>query len=185
MKNKHMDRSYEDISALIREEEEEALAVFRARNFRVRLEARLKEAAAGEKLNLYPRTRIVPALTGILVFIVAGIIFLVLRQPAPSPLPEFKAFTYALGQLPGFSHPPRKEWTAPAGRTETSRLAESVRLVLVSAGQTKQGEERRISTTRGTGKTPRLSIEQRLEILFKERAIERALFRLKNDSREV
>lgn len=185
MKNRLKDRDFEDISTLIREEEEKALAIFRTRNFRANLESRLKEAAAGKKAYLHLRTRALPAVAGILVFIVAGIVFLVLRQPASGPRPELQTFTSTLGQLPGFSHTPWREWIAPAGQTETSRLAVFVHQVLISAGQIKQGEERRISATGGTGKIPRLSIDQKMEILFKERAIERALLILKIDSREV
>lgn len=185
MKNKLTDRDFEDISALIREEEEEALAIFRTRDFRVRLESRLEQAAAGKRAHLYPRIWALPALAGILVFIVAGIAFLILRHPASGPPPELKAFTYAVSQLPGLSLAPKREWTAPAGQTKTSRLAASVRQVLVSAGQLKQGEERRISAEGGIGKIPRLSIDQKMEILFKERAIERALLLYKIYSREV
>ncbi len=185
MKNKLTDRNFEDISALIREEEEEGLAVFRTRDFRGTLESRLEEAANGRWAHPYRRTWAMPALAGILIFIVAGIVFLILRQPEPVPPPELKALAHALGQLPGFSHTPRREWTGPSGRAETSGLAASVQQVLISAGQVKRGEEQRLRTTDGAGKIPRLSIDQKMEILFKERAIERALLLHKINSREV
>jgi hypothetical protein len=119
------------------------------------------------------------------VAIAAGTYFLLTKRPAPEPAPEFRALASALSQLPGFSHPSGRVWTGQAGQTGTSRLAESVRLVLVSAEQAKKEEEKRVSIPEGTGKAPRLSPDQRMEILFKDRAIERALELIKKDSKEV
>jgi len=185
MKNKPTDYDFEDISGLIRKEEEDALAFFRMRNFQNRLETRLKEQAGGKKPPVFFRRRAVPFLATVLVLIMAGVFIFILEHPGAGPPSEFEALASALGQLPGFSHPPGREWAVPTGQTGTSRLADSIRQALVTAEQIKKEGEQRISIPAGTGKVPRLSPDQRMEILFKERAIERALLLIKDDSKEV
>ncbi len=49
MKDKLADHDFEGVSALIKQEEEDALAVFRTRNFKHRMEMRLQEIAGGQK----------------------------------------------------------------------------------------------------------------------------------------
>ncbi|MFZ2054726.1 MAG: hypothetical protein WAU81_11065 [Candidatus Aminicenantales bacterium] len=185
MKNDLTDHDFGDISALIRQEEEDGLAFFRTRNFRDRVETHLKGEAGGKKPPILSQVRAVPVLATVLVLIMAGIFFSILKRPGAGPPPEFKALASALGQLPGFSYRPRENATAPLGQTETSRLAESVRRVLVSAEKIKRREEQGISIPAGPVKVPRLSLDQKMEILFKERAIERALLLFKYDSKEV
>jgi hypothetical protein len=185
MTNKDTDQELEGISELIRHEEEDALAFFRTRNFRDRVEARLKDTAGDRKPAYLFQRRAVPFLAAALALIVAGAYLFVLKGPASGPSPEFSDLAAGLSQLPGLSHPPGKGWTALPGQTGTSQLAESVRLVLVSAEKTKREEEQEISIPAGTGKVPRLSLDQKMEILFKERAIERALLLFKGGSKEV
>ena len=185
MKSNLADDDFEDVSALIKKEEEDALAFFRTGNFKQRLEIRLREIP-GDKRQAFPFWRMaVPVLALVLVVIMAGIFFFIRKRPGAVPPSERTALAAALRQLPGFSHPPAWEWTAAPGQTGTSRLAESVRLVLVAAEQIKKEEERRVSIPAGTGKVPRLSLDQKMEILFKERVIERALLLIKDDSKEV
>ncbi len=185
MKTDLTDHDFKEISALIREEEENALASFRMRNFLDRAAIRLREDAAGEKLPVFSRRRVVPGLAAILVLAVAGAFLFIMKRPAPGPPPEFRALASALGQLPGFSHPPRREWTGPSGQARASRLAESVWLVLVSAEKTKRQAEQGIPIPAGPTKVPRLSLDQKMEILFKEKTIERALLVFKKDSKEI
>jgi hypothetical protein len=56
---------------------------------------------------------------------------------------------------------------------------------LVKADQVKRKEEESISVPAGKGKVPRLSLDQKMEILFQEKAIERALLLFRDDSKEV
>jgi hypothetical protein len=185
MKNKQTDPEWEGISELIKHEEEDALTFFRTRNFRDRVEARLKDTAGVRKPAPLFQRRAAPFLAAALILIAAGAYLFVLKGPASGPAPEFSDLAAGLSQLPGLSHPSGKGWRALPGRTGASRLAESVRLVLVSAEKTKTEEEQEISIPAGTGKVPRLSLDQKMEILFKERAIERALLLFKGDSKEV
>ena len=185
MKNDLINPGFEEISVLIRQEEEDALAFFRTRNFKDRLETRLQETASDKKQAVLIRRMAVPVLAAVVVLIMVGILFFILKRPGAGPPPEFKALASALRQLPGFSHPPGWEWTAAPGQTGTSRLAESVRLVLVSAEKIKRKGEQGISIPAGTGKVPRLSLDQKMELLFKERVIERALLLFKDDSKEA
>ncbi|MDH4271824.1 MAG: hypothetical protein OEW18_07590 [Candidatus Aminicenantes bacterium] len=185
MNNDIKDHDLETISALIRQEEEDALTFFRSRNFRDGIERRLKEGTGGKKPTALSQIRSVPVLTGVLVVVIAAILLLILKGPGTAPAPEFKALASALGRLPGFSPHPGREWTVPQGQPGTSRLAESIRQTLITAEQTKREEERAISIPAGTSRVPRLSLDQKMEILFKEKAIEHALLLFKGDSKEV
>ncbi|MGB7294635.1 MAG: hypothetical protein WBC70_03530 [Candidatus Aminicenantales bacterium] len=185
MKDELSDHEFEGISALIRKEEEAALAFFRTRNFRGRLESRLKPAAGNAMRPSRSLAWAVPVLATVLVAIVAGTYFLLTRHPVAEPAREFKTLASALAQLPGFSPSPGRERTPPPEKTGSFLVAETVRQVLVKAEQTKQEKEQSVSVPAGTGEVPRLSPDQRMEILFKERAIERALLLFKNDSKEV
>lgn len=185
MKNKWTDRDFEDISALIRKEEEDALGFFRTRKFRERVERGFKkDARRGSPAVPFRRTA-VPVLGVALIVIMAGIFVFVLNRPGTGRRPEFGALAAALGRLPGFSHPPGWDWTTHPGRTGTSPLAESVRRILIIAEETKRMEERAVPIPAETVRIPRLSLDQKMEILFKERAIERALLLFKGNSKEV
>jgi hypothetical protein len=186
MKNNNKDQGPESIAVLIRQEEEAALAFFRARHFRERIERRLKEEAGGKRPESRPRTWLIPALTGALLAFIAVILLFIYKDPgsAPSP-PEFEALASALGRLPGLSNIPGRGWTEPQGQTGSSRLADCVRRALAAGEKIKRDEEQKISIPAGSGNVPRLSPDQRMEILFKERAIERALLLFKDGSKEV
>jgi hypothetical protein len=185
MKNRWMDDDFEDVSILIRKEEEEALGFFRTRKFRDKVKEGLKkEAPQGIPPVPFRRTA-VPVLVVALVVIMAVIFLFVLNRPGTGRRPEFSALASALGRLPGFSRPPGWEWTMDPGRTGTSWLAESVRRILVLAEETKRKEDRTAPIPAETGRIPRLSIDRKMEILFKEKAIERALLLFKGDSKEV
>jgi hypothetical protein len=185
MKDELTDHAFERVSALIKEEEENALTFFRSRNFKSKLETRLQETAGNKKRVSFIRRLAAPALGAALVLIIAGVYLFILRRPEAGPRPEFKALTFAVAQLPRFSPSPEPEWTASPEKTGTSRLAESVGQALVRAGQAKKKVEESISVPPEKGKVPRLSLDQKMEILFQEKAIERALLLFRNDSKEV
>jgi hypothetical protein len=185
MKNKRTDHDFEDISFLIRKEEEDALGFFRTRNFRDRVKKGLKkEARRGIRAVPFRRTA-VPVLGVALVVIMAVIFLFVLNRPGTGRRPEFSALASALGRLPGFSHPPGWDWRTPPGRTGISPPAESVRRILIIAEETKRMEERAVPIPAETVRIPRLSLDRKMEILFKEKAIERVLLSFKADSKEV
>jgi hypothetical protein len=179
------DHGFEDVSALIKEEEEQALAFFRSRDFENGLKRRLQETARGKKQTVLNRRLAAPALGAALVLIIAGIFLFVLRRSQAGPPQEFKALSFALAQLPGLSPHPEPEWPESPEKIETSRLAESVSQALVRAEQAKKQVEENIFVPAEKGKVPRLSLEQKMEILFQEKVIERALLLYKNDSKEV
>ncbi len=185
MKNEQTNHDFETISALIRKEEEDGLAFFRMRNFRDRVETRLKEQAGGKRPLIFPRARAVSVVATVLAVMIIGVLFSLLKHPGAGPPPEFRSLASALGRLPGFSQPPGLDWTMPRGQTGTSQLAESVREVLVSAEKIKRDAEQEVTIPAGPVKVPRLSLDQKMEILFKERAIERALLLFKGNSKEV
>jgi hypothetical protein len=184
MKNKLTNHDFEVIAALIREEEE-ALEYFRARNFRDRVENRFKEEARGDKPAARIHLRPVPVLAGVMVVIMAGIFIFVLNHPGAGRRSEFSALASAIGRLPGLSHPPEREWTGQSGQDGTFQLADLIRRTLVKAEQTKRQQELRVSFPAKAVKVPRLSLEQKMEILFQEKTIERVLMLLKDDSKEV
>jgi hypothetical protein len=185
MKDELKDHDFEGVSALIKEEEENALDYFRSRNFKSRLETHLQETASGKKQAVFNRRLAAPALAAALVLIIAGTFLFILRRLGPGTRPEFKTLTLALAQLPGFSHTPLSEGTVSPEKAGTSRLAESVGQALVRADQAKRKAEESFSVPAEKSKVPRLSLDQKMEILFQERAIERALLLFRNDSKEV
>jgi hypothetical protein len=185
MKDELKDHDFEGVSTLIREEEENALAFFRSRDFKSRLERRLQETASYKKRAVLSRRLAAPALIAALVLAIAGISLFILRRPQAGPSPEFKALSFALARLPGFSPHPEPEWPAFPEKTGTSRLAESVEQTLVRADEIKRKVEESLSVPTEKGKVPRLSLEQKMEILFQEKVIERTLRLFNNDSKEV
>lgn len=185
MKDELAEQDFEGVSALIKKEEEEALALFRAGDFRHRLETRLRESARDERRADLARRMALPAAAAALALIAVGIFFFALKRPGAGPPPEFRALASALAQLPGFSPSLELEGTISAEKTGTSRLAESVGQALARAAQTKEKVEENISVPAEKSRVPRLSLEQKMEILFQERAIERALLLIRNESKEV
>jgi hypothetical protein len=182
MKNKKpTDDDFEGISALVRKEEEDALAFFRTRNFRGRVMTSLETDKKQADLS---RRMAFPALTAVLILIVAGVVALVLNRPGRGPAPEFRSLATALAQLPGFSPSQERERGTPSGQAGISRLAESVGQVLTSAEKIKGQEEQEISIPAGPLRVPRLSLDQKMEILFKEKTIERVLLMFKDNSKE-
>jgi hypothetical protein len=185
MKRNLIDPDFERVSALIKKEEEDALAFFRARDFQQGVERRLRAAAAREARTWPLRKRTGPVLAAVLVAALAGATFFLLRRPAARPAPEFKTLASALAQLPGLSPSPGRELPAPAEKAGSFRLAESVGQALVRAGQSKREEGQSFSVPMEKGEVPHLSLDEKMEILFQEKVIERALLLISTDSKEV
>jgi len=185
MSHKPLDPDFQEISALLKKEEDEALAFFRKRNFRARLEVGLQETAAVKWPAAFFRRFAGPVLTTVLVLVLAGTVILVRKHRAPGPAPGFETLASALSPLPGFTPSLAKESAAMTGPAGTFELADLIGQALASAEKIKMEEEKRISVPTGTGKVPRLSPGRRMEILFKEKVIERALRLATDDSKEV
>jgi hypothetical protein len=184
MKDEPAGPDFERVSALIEKEEEDGLAFFRARDFRQGIERRLEAVGRKEATSLL-RTRAVPVLAIVLVAVLAGAYFLLVRRPAAAPAPEFKTLASALAQLPGLSPSPGWELPVPAEKAGTFGVAESVRQALVRAEQSKSEEGKSFSVPMDKGEVPRLSLDEKMEILFQEKVIERALLLFSTDSKEV
>jgi hypothetical protein len=185
MKDEPAGPDFERVSALIEKEEEDGLAFFRARDFRQGIERRLEAAAGRNARASLLRTRAVPVLAAVLVAVLAGASFFLLRRPAARRAPEFKTLASALAQLPGLSPSPGWEPPVPAEKAGTFRVAEAVRQALVKAEQSKREEGKSFSVPMDKGEVPRLSLDEKMEILFQEKVIERALLLFSTDSKEV
>lgn len=187
MENKAANREFEEISAVIRSEEEAALAVFRSRNFRDRVMTEWRETRKGGLPAPKFRRIAVWASASALLVVVAAAVLLVLRTPAPEQRPDFHALASVIGWLPGGASLSRDEPIGPpaSGRLEISSLAEFIRSGLAVVETIKREEEERASPSGEPAGVSRLSLYQKMEILFKDKVIERALLLLKDPSKEV
>lgn len=178
------DQEFEDVARLIREDEERALKIFRRRNFDQVLRARTA-AVPEEKRGFFGRRMALPASVAALLLIAAAAVLLVTRRSTsswpsgPGPMAE------VLGGLPGISGLVMPRETVRAGETEAFGAAREVSAVLTMAARQKEEEERKAAFPPESLKAPRLSLEKKMEILFKDRAIERVLVRISRKSEEV
>jgi len=178
------DREFAEIALLIREEEERALEIFRQRNFDQELRARI--AAVPEKKSaFFGHKTAISASIAALVLVAAGTVFLVTRRPSSRPQSASGPIAVILKDLPGISDFLMPKETIPAGATDTFGPARTVRIVLATAARQKEEEERKAAGPTGNPRAPRLSLEKKMEILFRDRAIERVLVSLLKKSEEV
>jgi hypothetical protein len=182
------ERELDEISALVREEKNAALAAFRSRDFRSLVMRRWREGAGpspGRRPNVRP-AMVAAAAAGLLI-VAAALFFLVRQAPGPGRRPAFQTLASVLGSLPGGVTLSREETAAPAasGLSDPSALAVSVRSAL-GAGQRTGETDRALEDPPGRAlPTTPTSLYRKMEILFKDRVIERTLLSLKDPSKEV
>lgn len=178
------DQEFHDVARLIRGEEARALEIFRQRNFEQRLRSRIA-AGSPTKRGFFGKRVAIPATIAALIVVTAGIIFVVTRRSGLGPELRPDPMAVILGDLPGSSDLAMPRETVPVGEPDAVGPARAFRLVLALATQGKEEEERRVAVPTENLRVPRLSLEKKMEILFKDRAIERVLVRMIKKSEEV
>lgn len=184
MNKKMNDADFEEIGRLIQDDVDEGLRAFRAGEFGKRLRARLAadEKAAAPKSVL--RRIAVPAAA--LLAVSAALLFLnVRRSPAPGPVYP-RLFAAVLRQLPSFSRAPAAgSLSGPAGAAGIPEAGGGFRSALASAERWKKEEERATPLRPDGLRVPVLSLKKKMEILYRDKVIERALALLIGKSKEA
>jgi hypothetical protein len=185
MNEKMDDRDCEEIGRLIQSEIDEAIGVFRSGDFEKRLRAQIavSEGAAAAKSVL--RKIAVPAAAATLLAVSAALLFLNVHRPrALSPVHP-RLFAAVLRQLPTFSRPAAEFSSRPVGVARMPEAGGGFQSALASAERRKKEEERETPLRPDRLRVPVLSLKKKMEILYKDKVIERALVLLIGKSKEV
>lgn len=178
------DRAFEDIAGLIREDKERALGRFRKGDFDRKLRARIAAVSNGER-RPFVRRLLVPVSVVLILMVAVGALLLLSRRRTTAPLSGPDRMMTILGGLPGISELAAPKEATPPAAMPTSGTARAVRTVLTLAIEQKEAEEKKSVVPTGPIKVPRLSLEKKMEILFKDRVIERVLVSILRKSEEV
>ena len=184
MAEKQDDQAFEGIAGLVREDKTRAFRIFRQGSFDQKVKARIA-AEAGRKRGFFSQRAI--ALTSAAAILLAAAVttLLLSRRPAPAPQVGMSALMAVLEELPGVSGLVMPRETTPPSDLETFGAARAVETALTRIIEQKAAEERKADVLPGPLKVPRFSLEKKMEILFKERAIERVLASILKKSEEV
>ena len=184
MDDEHRDPAFDAIERLIREEEGAALEAFRRRDFGRRVAARI-EAAGGLKTGRsFPRPAFLAA-AAVLLMIAAGAYFFLHRSGPRGAGRDAGRFVAVFRELPGLAELASRPAAPPRGETEILPAAASIRDGLAMAGRQKAGEEESAPLPKAAPNVPRLSLEKKMAILFKDKAIERVLVSIREKTKEV
>ncbi len=178
----------EDIRPLVSAETEEALRRFRAGSFEANLRARIAgmDRPSGEapKRPFLLSKPLVPAAVTALVLLLAGGAFLIVRHGRQGAAGGNGMFVKAVGMLPGL-----EGLTAGPGAMAPERgfapdAGNPVASVLGQAYEEKRAEEDR-TVPAADSAAPHFSLKKKVEILFKDRVLERVLSSIHERSKEV
>jgi len=184
MNKKIDDGNLEEIGRLIQNDVDEALRVFRSRDFGKRLRARIAADERPAKAKSFLRKVAVPAAAAALLTVSAALFLLnVPRPPAPDPVHP-RLFAAVLRQLPSFSRPPAESLSGPAGEAGMSGAGSRFQSALASAERRKE-EARETPLRADRPRVPVLSLKKKMEILYRDRVIERALVLMLGKSKEA
>lgn len=183
MNKKMDDGDFEEIGRLIQYDVDEALRVFRSGDFGKRLRARIAADERAVKAKSFLRRIAVPSAT---LLAVSAALFLlnVHRSPAPWPVhPRF--FAAVLSQLPSFSRSAAESPSGPAGEVGMSEAGGGFQSAFASIERRKEEEDRETPLRADGLRVPVLSLKKKMEILYKDKVIERTLVLLIGKSKEV
>lgn len=172
--NKKIDtRDFERVDLLIQDEIDEALDVFRSKDFETRLRNRIAaddRAVAGKPflMKIAVSAAAVLLLAGALVLIVTD------RSPTPGPV-DPGLFATVLSQFPSLSRSVAGPFPDPGEDGRISGAGRGFERILASAGRLEEKERGGPMARTIRLKVPALSMKRRMEILFKDKVIERAL----------
>lgn len=179
---------FEEVRRLVSAETEEALRRFRAGNFEAKLRARIaasdREAGRAPKRFLWLRPLGVPALVTALVLLLAGGAFLIIRHGRQAAAGEYGMFVKAVGMLPGLESIAAGPAGVPLRARPVPDSVGPVASVLGQAYEEKKAEEDRTAPATSPV-APHFSLKRKVEILFKDRVLERVLLSIHERSKEV
>jgi hypothetical protein len=174
---------FQEIAGLIREEKEQALQTFRRGDFEQKVRKQLATVPMG-KHKLFEHSMIVPASVAALIVVAGGLTLLFLRRPAAVSQTGPGRMAAILSEWPGISELTLSSEGVPAETTRLSAMAQAVQKVLMLAAKEKEGEEQKSLVPNVLPKVPHLSLEKKMEILLKEKAVERVLVSILEKNKE-
>jgi hypothetical protein len=184
--NRKIDKTAGDeISRLVQEDEVRALEVFRRRDFRRRLKDRIGELSGKGERSVPSWIWSVSFGLGAVLLVAAWV--LLLRGPSPGPDigGSRGSFVAGLRSLPGLAELASRPGASEPGVKETPAVREPIWEALVRAHQSAAGDVESEPPRGGSLKVRRLSLERKMEILFKDKVIEQVLNGLQKKSEEV
>lgn len=182
--NKKIDNGdFEEIGRLIQYDVDEALRVFRSGDFGKRMRARIAADEGAARAKSFLRRIALPSATLLAVCATLFLLF-VHRLPAPRPAHP-RLFATVLSQLPAFSRSVGEFPSGPAGVAGMSEAGGGFQSALASVERRKKEEERGTLLRPDGSRVPVLSLKRKMEILYKDKVIERALLLLIGKSKEV
>lgn len=185
MDDKPDDPEFEAIVQLIREEEEAALEAFRRRDFCRRVRSGIGEIPDREKTRRGPWKLAIPVGATAMLLIAAWTVFS-RRQTPPRDFMEAPGiFVAGLEGLPGMPGLPSRQAPQGGKAGAYSGGPPAIRGMLAWALTIEQESTGSLPRDRKILRVPRLSMERKMAILFKDRAIERVLVLIRKRSEEV
>jgi len=167
---------FREIEEAIREEKARAFEAFRKANFSARLDAKIRQIGAEDAYRAPLFRRLAPALIAALA-VLAGGVLVVSRISVKPPLKGetiFEVYLRQASNLEGFADSKTTPAVAPQTRDTSLTLLSDELIRLFEQARKQQSpstELGRLDT--GTRPAPRLTLKERMEILFKEQAIQR------------
>jgi len=185
MDNEPNDPEFQEIARLIHEEETAALEAFRRQDFRRKVKDRIEAYPDRARPHLFSWKLAFPIGAAAFLLIAAGVVLFDRRPPVPYAHEATGSFLAGLRGLPRLTELAEGQGVRRAAGEEARLVPRSIQDVL-SLAQERQRSERELAVERPPSlKVPRLSMEQKMTILFKERTIERVLILVRKKSEEV
>lgn len=177
MTEKIESREYEEIESLVRSEVDQGLEKFRAGDFEARVRRRLaaEKKPARRRVPLLVKLAVPAAAVLLLVLVAAVYRNLVPSQGPVRPPIDASAIAAVLRELPPFSGPAPELAAGPAGGTEAPRTGGAIESVIGAAVAGAAVEAGPDPARAGLPKVAPLTMKKRMEILFKDKVIERVL----------
>jgi len=169
-------RDYEEIDRLIRSEVDQAIERFQAGDFEARVRRRLaaEEEPVRRGASLLLKIAVPAAAVLALVLTAAVLIF----DPGPAPVrigTGAGPIAAVLRELPPFSGSAPDLPAGPAGGTQVPGTGGAIASILSAAGAGKEGQEGPGPIRPDVQKVAPLTMKKRMEILFRDKVIERVL----------
>jgi hypothetical protein len=178
----------EKIDLLIRTEVDQALEKFRAGDFEGRVRRRIAaEPRPARGITALAKIAVPVAAVIVLAVSAAVYIFNSSRSPLPAPI-DPGDFAAVLSRLPSFTRPSSELPSRPAEGAVLSEAGRAFAGVLSSAGDAEQGEQGAAEGSPVRPAPPRaapLTMRERMEILFRDKVIERVLLACAHRSKEA
>lgn len=170
-------KDHEEIDRLVRSEIGQALEKYRAGDPEARLRRRLAAEKKPERRRAPLLARIALPAAAVLLIVVAAVVYrLVVPSQGPVRTPiEAGPIAAVLRELPPFSGPAPELAAGPAGGTEAPRTGGAIASVIGAAVAGAAVEAGPGPARADLRKAAPLTMKKRMEILFKDKVIERVL----------